>query len=240
MAELVLSAFTDQIRFHKERVKKIETAIDNTKQLAYDIDSQDDESNDWQAMLQNLVKTVRELMMDKACAERHIQALEEVQQKVANEQDIEIDMPSLIREKLVYFSSAATDEEIVERSQAYQQFLREVGLLEAPAQNAPPNEGEDSDEELTVVVETQTICPITQSDFVVPMKNKNCPHSYSQHAIYQTIEAARRTSIPCPVAGCSKQVSKSSLVVNRELARFVKKKQKERSQQQRVQEYTQL
>jgi SUMO ligase MMS21 Smc5/6 complex component len=66
--------------------------------------------------------------------------------------------------------------------------------------------GDDSDVEVASF-RAQTVCPITQLPLRNPMRNINCGHIYSEEGIRQVI----RGTTKCPVGGCSKNVSLSSL-----------------------------
>eukprot|EP00939_MAST-03C_sp_MAST-3C-sp1_P003898 g3898.t1 len=61
---------------------------------------------------------------------------------------------------------------------------------------------EDSDEEITCQRTTVSIiCPLSQTRFVKPMKNKRCKHVVSDASAIQYCR--RRERLPCPVAGCN-------------------------------------
>lgn len=74
-------------------------------------------------------------------------------------------------------------------------------------------------------VEEALYCPITKKPFEEPLRNKLCNHCYSKEAVHQML--ARRSSIKCPVGGCTKQVMMENLILDRELARRVKRKMKQ-------------
>ena len=74
-------------------------------------------------------------------------------------------------------------------------------------------------------VEEALNCPITRKPFEDPVRNKLCNHCYSKAAVCQML--TRRSSIKCPVGGCTKQVVLPNLIPDRELARRVRRKMKQ-------------
>lgn len=63
--------------------------------------------------------------------------------------------------------------------------------------------------ELAVSSTINTICPISKTTFVRPVRNPQCNHVYSKAMIKAYIDSNRQGR--CPVAGCRKNVSYSSL-----------------------------
>eukprot|EP01112_Ceratiomyxa_fruticulosa_P018511 TRINITY_DN5928_c0_g2_i1.p1 TRINITY_DN5928_c0_g2~~TRINITY_DN5928_c0_g2_i1.p1 ORF type:complete len:237 (+),score=66.29 TRINITY_DN5928_c0_g2_i1:166-876(+) len=88
----------------------------------------------------------------------------------------------------------------------YKEFQQKVWAVNNPDEPLPEEEGED------LVVMTQqekVICPVTRKEMEEPLKNTVCGHTYSKAGITSLLRGKR--SNPCPVAGCNKQVSMSTL-----------------------------
>lgn len=69
------------------------------------------------------------------------------------------------------------------------------------------------------------ICPISQTRFEDPVKNKVCGHSYSKKSIMDLLSKnnSNRKPTRCPVIGCSKNVESKNLESNKELIRYLKR-----------------
>ncbi|XP_065890514.1 E3 SUMO-protein ligase NSE2-like [Dysidea avara] len=74
-------------------------------------------------------------------------------------------------------------------------------------------------------VEEALYCPITRKYFEDPVRNKLCNHCYSKAAICQML--TRKSSVKCPVGGCTKPVMLPNLIPDKEVARKVKRKIRE-------------
>jgi hypothetical protein len=82
------------------------------------------------------------------------------------------------------------------------------------------NEELGDDEELRIEEETISLrCPITRQKMVEPMKSKVCGHVYSKIGIFSLLKGKR--NVKCPIAGCNKQISKGSLVLDKEREKFI-------------------
>jgi len=102
---------------------------------------------------------------------------------------------------------------------------------------------EEDDGDLMVVDSEHTFperCPLTFLRFKEPLKNPSCGHTYSKEGIYGLFQQNRgRASIACPVAGCSKNVVRSSLLPDEELIqhlRDLERKEAARKRSQAAQE----
>ena len=62
-------------------------------------------------------------------------------------------------------------------------------------------------------------CPLTGALMENPYKNTACNHSYEKEAIFSFIKNQTKT---CPVVGCSKVVTRQSLVHDLELETIIK------------------
>ncbi len=63
-----------------------------------------------------------------------------------------------------------------------------------------------------------TICPITRTEYVEPMRNPRCNHVYSKKAAadWFRTERQRRRAVRCPVAACRQALVLEELVSDRE------------------------
>ncbi|XP_012554594.2 E3 SUMO-protein ligase NSE2 [Hydra vulgaris] len=77
----------------------------------------------------------------------------------------------------------------------------------------PSNVDNDCELEVTQDKTNQYICPITKTEFVDPMINTECGHSYSKEAILSHIQLSKR-KCRCPVGGCIQLVRLESLKPN--------------------------
>lgn len=104
--------------------------------------------------------------------------------------------------------------------QAFMQRLCEVNdLSESPSTEAAL---EDDDSNADVIVEASKRslkCPLTQTYFVEPVTNPSCGHTFSKAAILQLARSS--TSVPCPVAGCSRNVQIARLQPEDGIARAI-------------------
>eukprot|EP01126_Amoeba_proteus_P025971 TRINITY_DN2578_c0_g1_i29.p1 TRINITY_DN2578_c0_g1~~TRINITY_DN2578_c0_g1_i29.p1 ORF type:complete len:156 (-),score=43.78 TRINITY_DN2578_c0_g1_i29:122-589(-) len=95
----------------------------------------------------------------------------------------------------------------------------------------------DGDE--LVVMRTQEhsfICPLTKILFEIPLKNRDCGHTFSQAAVLTLLNSKQRNkgAILCPIAGCPSKLSRDTLEkdheMERELRRYVLAKKNQRDQ----------
>ena len=70
----------------------------------------------------------------------------------------------------------------------------------------PGAQGGSDDEEDMVVQKTRVTlnCPVSRLPFVEPVKNPQCGHTFSKDALMQLVMG--RSEMPCPVAGCNRNV----------------------------------
>lgn len=103
--------------------------------------------------------------------------------------------------------------------QAFTQSICEVNDLgESPSTEAALEDGDAAD----VVVEASKRslkCPLTQTYFVEPVTNPSCGHTFSKEAILQLARSS--TSVPCPIAGCSRAVQVARLRPEEGIARAI-------------------
>ena len=101
---------------------------------------------------------------------------------------------------------------------------------------AADEDDEDSDIDVMQPVEVSLICSLTNAEFVEPVKNSKCGHTYSKEAILQHITTGKKGAVGCPMIGCRGVVSSKTLVpdldMERELTRAAKnKKRRERAKE---------
>ncbi len=68
-----------------------------------------------------------------------------------------------------------------------------------------------------------TKCPITMTEFVDPVYNKTCKHSFCKKAIVDMIQRSNLSHVACPMVGCRSQVSIPDLIKNTRLEEHVEK-----------------
>jgi len=81
--------------------------------------------------------------------------------------------------------------------------------------------GEEEEELVMMDAKISLKCPVSGMLLEDPVKNTLCGHIYSRQAILGLIGSKR--TIPCPFAGCSKMVSKRTLVNDLQTQRELKK-----------------
>ena len=151
----------------------------------------------------------------------NIQILEKLKSKVDKENFVELDIEECISKELSLLK-AKEDKDYYKKHEKFKSFNLKVWKVNH--NNEPiPDENED------IVVYTQTevslICPITQSEYIDPVKCDVCSHTYSKEAIYTYLKI-KNDRRECPVAGCGQIITKDHLVPDKEMIRNLNKKKK--------------
>lgn len=198
--------------------------------------------------------TLKNIAQENVRQERELQAYMTTLQVLGNrnddpEEDVEDenaapdDFQQLIettmdqeREKMERESIDVTHEE------KYLEMLSRLGE-QAPAGtqgSGPAGDGDDSDEDLQVLTQggnggENLKCPITTMLMENPVRNTVCGHAYSLDAIVQLL----RTNRTCPVFGCNnKNVVRSHLVEDPDLALKIRRAKKRMSAEKRTMRHT--
>ena len=154
--------------------------------------------------------------------EYNMTILEKLKEKFEKDGTLKYSVEEYFSKKLSIMK-AKEDREFYKKHDKYKSFTLRVWQVHHPNEPLPDNE--DGDEDIMVYTqqsEVSTTCPLTQSDFVEPMKSDICQHTFSKEAILSYLKNQRRK---CPVAGCGETITKDSLVPDREMVRNLNKKQ---------------
>ena len=102
-------------------------------------------------------------------------------------------------------SKRELDKRVKDRTLAYKRAVFKAGN---PGQSY--EYGDDDDDVVVEGVKAVVRCPLSRELLKDPFKNRSCGHVFSKAEIFAAI--GRRGAIPCPVSGCSKTVTKESLI----------------------------
>jgi len=108
----------------------------------------------------------------------------------------------------------------------YKEFRQKIWAVDHPNQPLPDEQDEDIVLMNTQGNDNQFICPLTRSELDSPLKNNSCGHVYSKDAILDYMKRSkgkRGGKYPCPVAGCSAEVTQNSLERDLELERQLRR-----------------
>jgi len=171
------------------------------------------------------VNDLRDVMLEYAKMKRDIknytQAVEEAKQTFMREKNEREDanLLKIFEDKLSNVQSENNDTELY-NDKVVEEFTQTVwNQHHGNSSQAGGSNGDEDDEiiEMTQVDGTQFMCPITKTEFIDPVKNTHCGHSYSKVAIVTHIKHMKEKA-KCPIPGCSSKVSNDSLVENNILA----------------------
>ncbi|KAM9995556.1 hypothetical protein ACTFIY_001741 [Dictyostelium cf. discoideum] len=111
----------------------------------------------------------------------------------------------------------------------YNNLKREVHSVN----HSTPLDGlNDEDEDLVVASQTiSIICPLSQATLVEPVRAEQCGHVFSKAIILQMFKNSAQ--IPCPIAGCGRQIAKTQLKRAIDVEETVKKELRRKESQQR-------
>ncbi|KAM9947668.1 hypothetical protein ACTFIT_000998 [Dictyostelium discoideum] len=111
----------------------------------------------------------------------------------------------------------------------YNNLKREVHSVN----HSTPLDGlNDEDEDLVVASQTiSIICPLSQATLVEPVRAEQCLHVFSKAIIFQMFKNSAQ--IPCPIAGCGRQIAKTQLKRAIDVEETVKKELRRKENQQR-------
>ncbi|KAH9950583.1 zinc-finger of the MIZ type in Nse subunit-domain-containing protein [Amylocystis lapponica] len=188
-------------------------------------------------MMRELLDTDNELQV-------HENALNEINQKIAQKEEINDVVDRYQKEvqcKLDAYSKKTTRQKYA-KSDDYVTFKQAIFEVQNPDTAMPPvtdfipkEDGDDSDDDDDVQIGGVTQdykCPLTLTILVDPVTSTICGHSFSQDSIKEFLGPNRATKKECPAAGCHKQISLSDLKPNKELA----KKAKDAARRERARE----
>ncbi|KAK5579218.1 hypothetical protein RB653_008897 [Dictyostelium firmibasis] len=111
----------------------------------------------------------------------------------------------------------------------YKDLKREVHSVN----HSTPLDGlNDEDEDLVVASQTiSIICPLSQGILNEPVRAEICGHVFSKNIILQMFR--NFAQIPCPIAGCGRQINKNQLKRAIDIEETVKRELRKRENQQR-------
>lgn len=196
------------------------------------------------ASAESLERTLRELVRSEIILSAHIEALQALPGKLrgrdppttedddddggrGDEPDAADTFESLIA--TAKLDSSEDLEKRISRHDRVREFRAKVWSIRHPGEPMPGSEGDE--DEISVMPAAggarSTICPITRTTFVEPVRNKTCGHTYSRVAIveYLRTRGGRNGTATCAVAGCEAAVSLRSLESDLEMEREIRRLQ---------------
>jgi SUMO ligase MMS21 Smc5/6 complex component len=137
-------------------------------------------------------------------------------------------MTALFDSTLATETKKMVSEKNLKQHKKWREFRQEVWRVHHEGQPLPEDEEllEESGGVIVAGADTiNTICPITRQTLVKPVRNTHCGHVYSYDAIMDHIT---KGGGGCPVAGCSKNVTKKSVQPDLELEKALAKLKKQK------------
>lgn len=125
-----------------------------------------------------------------------------------------------------------TDLSKYSRNNQFDEFKRTVFGIEHRDEDYPGAESffrtrnEDDDLEMTYHSKRSLKCPITMMTYENPVRSKVCPHIFSRDAVMEMI-SRNSGQIKCPVAGCDKRLTASTMIRDRDTERRLREEEEE-------------
>jgi len=185
--------------------------------------------------VQKLEDAMKSYVDMEAMISNHISALEDLKAVVINRRTE--DLASLFSSTVKELENS-TDKMAFKKHGKFREFRQKVWHVHHQSEALP----EELNEEIVMMSQEENLtCPITRLELVEPMKNSMCGHRYSKDAIYNYLGKKRRDAVDCPVAGCNAKIQMSTLTLDVELDRKLKKKGKRKAPEKETDEgYTRV
>ncbi|PRP85329.1 hypothetical protein PROFUN_06931 [Planoprotostelium fungivorum] len=219
------------IQRHQTLLNELGIAMSHTSETAISIAEFDANEK----KLKDMEETMKLYVELSVNIKRHMETAESVKAAINRQREIHIVKPFEDHLNKLNKKDAAKEAESHPKLIDYQ---KKIWKAQYPNKPFP---GEDDDLIITND-EIDINCPITKKQLVKPMRNMACGHHYEQSAIEEYLKSMRKhRQIDCPVAGCSKTVSKTSLEYDKSMEREVKKRaMSQRPDSEDEEEYTQI
>eukprot|EP00026_Physarum_polycephalum_P007983 Phypoly_transcript_08056.p1 GENE.Phypoly_transcript_08056~~Phypoly_transcript_08056.p1 ORF type:complete len:232 (-),score=56.16 Phypoly_transcript_08056:190-885(-) len=199
-----------------DKYRVILQEINNGMGFSIDIAQAIEEQGD-EKRLQELEETMKEYIELEETIKLHKAALAAVKRHI-NQENMKLGE--------AYKRARENDQEIPDYKQhgKYKEFRQKVWQVKHPNDALPDQEDEDI-VEMHTQTENDFICPLTRKELEDPVKNIPCGHTYSREAIvdYMKKGKSKRGKFPCPVAGCSGELTKETLEKDMELERQLRR-----------------
>ena len=237
-----ISSVDGCVRTYSKTSSDIEEVITKCLGLAEDLNELDDQEREISSLRDSLLSIVRcdiQLNQMSKATEQCKDAIRRFYRSNNTGEEAVPDLAKLYDDELQKIVSQSNDNP--ESHQALKDFDN-IDKTEQPtssraAQEAVQQPMDDSGIVFSQVEEALH-CPITKKYFEDPVRNKLCNHCYSKAAICQMLQ--RKSSVRCPVGGCTKPVLLPNLIPDKEVARRVKRKIREDKYEKHTSDTVQL
>ncbi|KAL5013466.1 hypothetical protein ScPMuIL_007736 [Solemya velum] len=220
-------AVVDQALKHLKTVEDyLNVGMDTTSSVATDLaetekDVKSTQMKDLEGNLISYLKMERDL-------KQFLEAVEYVKQQASDAGNSGLEI--LLDKKLTELKKN-NDDALLTHHEKFKEFKQRVWEAQHTDEGPMPQEPQLEDEDIALTQqEVNTRCPYTGKEMKIPVRNKICNHNYDKDGIQQYMKNRGRKA-KCPVSGCgnTKPVDAGDLEENKELKRFIERKNKKKT-----------
>ncbi|RDD47570.1 E3 SUMO-protein ligase NSE2 [Trichoplax sp. H2] len=205
-----------------EAIRTINEAADHTVKVAQSISYKKDTLlvNQFENTIFEYAKVDSQLKEWEKVIEGYSQTLSDYQMRIDNDQqriNPHQDIHETILQDCLDSANKATENNL--RAHPFIRQYQDAGFT---------IEDDMNDDLVTTHVHRSTTCPITKQDFVDPVKNIHCGHTYSHAAIIEIMNLNQKSGKKnrCPVGGCNRFVNENDLEPDSAMQALIDKNQK--------------
>ncbi|KAI9142710.1 hypothetical protein BKA69DRAFT_1066003 [Paraphysoderma sedebokerense] len=211
----------DMLRGIKDSVDTIQQALENSIDAAVelaDVDL-DEQVTEMEAAVKEYI-----LMLAKLKAQQKV--VTHIKETVTQDSQAVQNVSQYFEEKLgpEYETIKSSGSQLYANHADYKKFKKNVWEAKNPGESYR-EEGDREDDDLVVVGTQQSLnCPILGSRITDPVKSDICGHTFSRAGIYGLFDtSADRGYVECPISGCNRKFTKSSLKTDRDMVRMLRR-----------------
>ncbi|XP_022101466.1 E3 SUMO-protein ligase NSE2-like [Acanthaster planci] len=202
----------------------ITIGMEDIIEVSLDLAETATEGDGTETQLEDLKKMMEEYASMEQDLHQYVKAVKQVKgqiQRLGIEEQMKVEVSQLVRQAVADIQKKDDDGQLGRHSKM-DELIQKMWQYRNAGDSIPTTSNAQGDDDVIMTqCEVTTVCPITRCEMTDPVTNRHCQHNYERAAIMQIVK--NRKNAKCPVTGCGNQIpiTKSDLVDNRQLKRFI-------------------
>lgn len=206
----------------------METTIDVAMDFVENDKENERQTDEFKSIMLDYVRMKRDLR-------QFMEAVDLVKQEASHSRD-KINMNEMLSQKLEEIKQTNGQEDLSQHEK-YTELDEKIQEIRNPDSSSQPSTSQplNTDEDLVMTQqELNTRCPYTGQEMKNPVRNKICSHTYDKDGILNYMKQ-RGKRAKCPVGGCgnTKAMEHTDLVEDKELRKYIEKKNRQAGKRQK-------
>lgn len=206
----------------------METTIDVAMDFVENDKENERQTDEFKSIMLDYVRMKRDLR-------QFMEAVDLVKQEASHSRD-KINMNEMLNQKLEEIKQTNGQEDLSQHEK-YTELDEKIQEIRNPDSSPQPSTSQvlNPDEDLVMTQqELNTRCPYTGQEMKNPVRNNVCGHTYDKEGILNHLKQ-RGQRAKCPVAGCgsTKVMEQADLVEDKELRKYIEKKNRQAGKRQK-------